>query len=117
MPKSPTLWRPTDSGTATNDNSGFDYLLESGSIMLKEDSSFYLLEDSVVTTKNKTAWVAPTKVSTAWKPLDGSGTFTTSTGDTRTTISGDTRITATGDTRITELSTLVPKSPTQWTAN
>lgn len=115
--KLPTAWRPADSGTATDDNSGFAYLLESGDYFLQEDGlSSYLLEEGVVSTKLPGTWTLTAKDAVNWKVNDGFGVFT-STSYTRTTLAGDTRTTETGDTRVTEGSVETDKAPTQWTEN
>lgn len=115
--KTLTSWKPADSGTATDDNAGFHYLMETGDSYLQEDgTSYYLLEDGVISTKLPETWTLTTKAAVSWKVNDGFGVFT-STSYTRTTIAGDTRTTETGDTRVTEGSVETDKAPTQWTEN
>jgi len=114
--KTATLWKPADSGTATDTQEGFSYLLESGDHMLLESSGDYLLEGSVVTVHTPQLWAETPKTAVAWKTESGFATFT-AIEYTRITEASDTRITETGDIRVTEGSVQTDKLPTTWTNN
>ena len=56
MTKTPTLWIPDNSGTATDDSGDDFLLLETGDKVLLETGDDILLEDTVITEKQPVVW-------------------------------------------------------------
>jgi hypothetical protein len=56
MTKPATLWKPDESGTATDDAAGFSLLLETGDKLLLETGDELLLEDTVISEKQAVVW-------------------------------------------------------------
>lgn len=118
MAKAPAIWTGVDSSGKVTSSSGGALLLETGGYLLFEGSTAkLLLENSVITTKEQTAWAnGMAKAATKWSG-DGTTSFTqTNSGVQRKQQNGTVRQTQAGVIRVLQPSSPVTKADTAWSS-
>jgi hypothetical protein len=119
MAKLATQWATANGNDGSTTISTSDLLMETGDILLQEDNTSYLLlEDVIIITKESTSWSNPTdKNAGLWRSSSGSDTSSELSGTSyRLTQNGvDFRVLQNGvDGRILNTSVVKPKIPATW---